>query len=87
MTICIAGLFRWNYAGEKGGQDWGPAALLVSDRMITAGDSQYEPLQQKIAQITPYTTILIAGDYSTHSQALINTAQQVSHHAPRPPTR
>ncbi len=69
MTVCIATLFRWNYATLTDPQP-GIAALVVTDRMITAGDVQYEPQQTKIAEITPYTLLVIAGDYSLHSQAV-----------------
>jgi len=38
--------------------------------MITAGDVQYEPSQTKVAHISPYVLIMIAGDYGVHSEAL-----------------
>jgi 20S proteasome alpha/beta subunit len=41
--------------------------------MITAGDVQYEPQQTKHAHITPKVLLVIAGDYSTHSQAMKRT--------------
>jgi hypothetical protein len=69
LTVCIAGLFRWRY-GEN---DYGRAALTISDRQITAGDIEYEPEAVKICFITPHTLILIAGDYPTHSEALHRT--------------
>ena len=41
--------------------------------MITAGDVQYEPRQTKYARITPKILIVIAGDYSMHSQGIKKT--------------
>jgi len=69
MTVCITTLFQWNYGSRHSARP-APAALVVTDRMITAGDVQYEPQQTKTAQITPHTLLVIAGDYSLHSQAL-----------------
>jgi 20S proteasome alpha/beta subunit len=71
VTVCVAALFAWSYAPVV------RAGLVFSDRMITAGDIQYEPQQKKVAQISPGTLLLIAGDYSVHSQALKNTYQAV----------
>jgi 20S proteasome alpha/beta subunit len=70
MTVCIAALFNWNYTTTPGGANLGPAALVVTDRMITAGDVQYEPAQTKMAHITYRVLLVIAGDYSIHSQAI-----------------
>lgn len=77
VTVCIAALFRFNYALIGSTPDVGTAALTLSDRMVTAGDVQYEPQQLKIAHITPRTIIMIAGEYSVHSQALLATHRQV----------
>ncbi len=70
VTVCIGALFRWNYGRAGQPPDWGMAAITASDRMITAGDMEYEPTQQKVAFITNRTVILIAGDYSVHSEAI-----------------
>jgi 20S proteasome alpha/beta subunit len=75
VTVCIAALFRWNY-GASDNPAYGVAAVTVSDRMITAGDVQYEPEQKKVAFLTPRTFVLIAGDYSTHTQAIYRTAKE-----------
>jgi hypothetical protein len=45
--------------------------------MITAGDVKYEPYLMKIAAITPYMLVLVAGDYSVHSQAIQDTTRAV----------
>jgi hypothetical protein len=76
MTVCVAGIFRWNYAtNEK--PDYGLAAITVSDRMITLGDVEYEPHQLKVGRITPKIMLMIAGDYTVHSQALRITHDHV----------
>jgi 20S proteasome alpha/beta subunit len=71
VTICIAALFRWNY-GTNEQPNWQYAALAISDRMITTGDVTYEPNQTKIAQFTPTTMGLIAGDYSISPERIAN---------------
>src|ERR1700674_1369434 len=77
VTVCVATLFRWNY-GTLEQPQFGPAALVASDRMITAGDIvEYEPRQMKVAKITGRALILIAGDFSLHSQALIDAGKQI----------
>jgi 20S proteasome alpha/beta subunit len=72
VTVCIAALFEWNY-GPKAELERGSAALVLTDRMITAGDVQYEPQQSKLAYVTPAVLLMIAGDYSVHSQAIKKT--------------
>jgi hypothetical protein len=70
MTVCIAALFNWNYGTAEGQFDWGKAAIVASDRMLTSGDIQYEPQQQKLAMAGTRTVVLVAGDISTHSEAI-----------------
>jgi len=72
MTVCVALLFRWNH-GTIQNPDHRPAALIFTDRMITAGDVKYEPSQTKHAQITAKVSLVIAGDYSMHTLALKKT--------------
>ena len=71
MTVCVATLFYWNY-GTLIAPKPGIAAITASDQMITAYDVQYEPMQQKVAYITPKVLLLVAGDYATHSEAIRN---------------
>ena len=68
VTVCIAALFRWPYPNGEG-----YAALAITDRMITFGDVQYEPSQTKVANVTSNIILMIAGDYSVHSQAIRRT--------------
>jgi hypothetical protein len=76
VTVCVTTLFRWNY-GTKENPRFGVAALTASDRMITAGDIQYEPNQMKAADI-PSGLLLIAGDYTVHSEAIRETKRQIA---------
>lgn len=73
VTVCIAGLFNWNYAQPGMPTDWGRVALLLSDRMITAGDVQYEPATPKIIRLAENAVVQFSGDYAIHSQALKDT--------------
>ena len=79
VTVCIAALFNWNYAQAPAPTDFGPAALVMGDRMITAGagDIEYEPNLQKMWFATDHVIVMIAGDYTVHSQALRSTQAQV----------
>jgi hypothetical protein len=77
VTVCIAALCRWNYRSASEPEDWGFVAIAASDRMITSGDVQYEPNQTKVAQMTQRTMLLIAGDYSLHSEAIRATQRQL----------
>ena len=76
MTVCIAAGFLWNHATVGMPTDYRPAAIVATDRMITAGDVKYEPTQRKRAEIFPGTVILVAGDYAYHSAALKATYAQ-----------
>jgi len=50
MTVCVAAIC------ENG------AVMGASDRMLTAGDVQFEPQQSKIRQMTTSIAVMIAGD-------------------------
>jgi 20S proteasome alpha/beta subunit len=77
VTVCIAALCAWNYAKQGDPEDWGLVAITASDRMITFGDVQYEPVQLKLAQMTKQTILLIAGDYSLHSEAIKSAIREL----------
>jgi 20S proteasome alpha/beta subunit len=70
VTVAVATLFRWNYADPGKPDDYGMAALVASDRMITAGDVEYEPDQLKVAYVSTNAIVVIAGQYPVHTQAL-----------------
>jgi len=53
MTVCVAAICHWEEL---------PMVFGASDRMITAGDTEFEPPQSKIYQLTSSIAMLIAGD-------------------------
>jgi len=55
VTVCIAALSRFNEAS---------IVIGASDRMITAGDIEFEPPQTKIIQLTTSIAALTAGESS-----------------------
>jgi 20S proteasome alpha/beta subunit len=77
VTVCIATLFQWNYAAKGEPTKYGVCALVASDRMITAGDVEYEPQQLKVAYISQKAILVIAGQYPTHTQAIQQVAKQL----------
>jgi hypothetical protein len=77
MTVCVAALAAWNYAKPGDPDDWGLVAITASDRMVTFGDVQYEPAQMKLALMGKRALLLIAGDYSLHSEAIKTTQHQI----------
>lgn len=56
MTVCVAAICR------------GDTVIGASDRMITAGDIEFEPQQTKIYQLTTSIAIMVAGDSSIQSE-------------------
>ena len=70
MTVCVVGLCNFNYAPQGKPDDLGVVAIMASDRMITFDDVQYEPDQLKVAQLVNGSVLLIAGDYTLHSEAI-----------------
>lgn len=61
VTVCIGALCRW---GDM------PVVVAASDRMITAGDIQFQPPRTKIYQLTTSIFALTAGDASACSEIL-----------------
>jgi hypothetical protein len=78
VTVCVATIFRWNYAEKGKPRDLGWAALVATDRMITTGDIQYEPFQLKIGSMTTTTLVAVSGDYGIHSEAFRETQKQTN---------
>jgi hypothetical protein len=58
--------------------DFGRAILTASDRMLTAGDIQYEPSQHKTSHLSPTTLLLVAGDMTVHTEALTYTTRDIA---------
>lgn len=76
MTVCVATMFNWNY-GTSERPDIGPAFLTASDRMLTAGEIEYEPAKFKVGFLSKHALLLIAGNYATHSEAVLNVQRQL----------
>ncbi|MBI4468869.1 MAG: hypothetical protein HY650_06045 [Acidobacteria bacterium] len=65
MTVCIAALCT-----EKNQ----PVVIVASDRMLTAGDIEFEPMQSKIYQLGPRLVALTAGDAAVQASVCRDTA-------------
>lgn len=76
MTVCVAAICQWNEVNPK--VPWVPMIVGAADRMLTAGDVQYEPMQAKIQQIAPRFLVMIAGDASVHAGAIQSSAKRAS---------
>jgi hypothetical protein len=83
LTVCLATLFRWNYANLGQPADWQRAAIVASDRLLTVGDVQYEPAKQKVFYL-PKGLIVVADEMELHSQALKELLKGVSGDFRRP---
>ena len=66
MTVCVAAL------AEK------TTLIGVSDRMLTAGDIEFEPAQAKIWVFTPSIVALLAGDTTVQGDILARVQLQVA---------
>lgn len=65
MTVCIAAICD-------------DASIVgASDRMITAGDVEYEPPQTKVVSLTTSIAVMIAGDAALQTEILIGLRDQV----------
>lgn len=71
MTICVAALYNNRQC-----------VLAAADRMLTAGNIQFEPPQPKVAQATSSIAFLLAGD-STTQTVLCNRTQTIIDNAIR----
>lgn len=65
MTVCIAARSF-------------SAVFLVSDRMITAGDIQFEPPVAKITFLTSSIAVMAAGDSAFHSEIMSDVMREVN---------
>lgn len=66
VTVCIAAIYNDN------------SILGVSDRMITAGDIEFEPPQSKILPISNSITVLTAGDSNVQTQLYSSVSAIIS---------
>jgi hypothetical protein len=66
MTVCIAALIPWMYDEQLG-----MAVITASDRMLTAGDIQYEPTNFKVSFLSDTVMLMVAEDMTVQTEALI----------------
>lgn len=67
VTICVAAISQGMIFG-------------ASDRMVTAGDVQFEPSAQKVFGLTSSIAIMIAGDTALQTEILQGLTLEVNHH-------
>jgi 20S proteasome alpha/beta subunit len=75
LTVCVAAIF-----GSSG-------ILGASDRMLTAGDVQFEPQQPKIRPITSSIVVMIAGHSPMQEEILQTVARDVATKIDSEPTK
>ena len=85
MTVCVATLFQWNEAPAGHEPILITSGIIASDRMLTAGDVQYEPAKLKLAQMTPRVITAVAGDYPLHSQTIIDARKLIQNSSDKSP--
>ena len=74
MTVCVAAIC-------------GPGTVFgASDRMLTAGDVQFEPTQPKIWQLTTSIAVMVAGDSSLQVEILQAVGKDVKTRIEAEPT-
>ncbi|MBM3290380.1 MAG: hypothetical protein FJY92_09535, partial [Candidatus Hydrogenedentes bacterium] len=70
MTVCIAAI-----CGNEGGL---PASVIgAADRMLTATDVEFEPLQTKIVTLTSSIALMMAGDAFSQAEIIQRVSEQV----------
>ncbi len=71
MTVCIAAVCQWQ--GK-------PMIVGASDRMLTAGDIEFEPLQAKFYLFTPHIVALVAGSATDQLEICESTLAHIRLH-------
>ena len=69
MTICVAAMCDGPRA---------PCIIGAADRMITAGDIEFEPEQPKINYLTSAISVMVAGDSALQTEIIRRVAQDVT---------
>lgn len=75
VTVCIAVIYNNN------------AILGVADRMLTAGDIEFEPQQPKILSLTKNIVAMTAGDADVQTQLYSKTVAEVNRKIASNPTK
>jgi hypothetical protein len=66
VTVCVAAIFN------------GTSVVGASDRMLTAGDIEFEPQQSKVFQLTSSISVMVAGDSSLQMEIILNVKNEVN---------
>ena len=66
MTVCIAAICGSGYV------------IGAADRMLTAGDIQFQPAQSKVQQITSSVVLMMAGDASLQGEIVQRVLKDVT---------
>jgi hypothetical protein len=66
VTVCVAVIA------------WGNVVMGMSDRMLTAGDVQFQPSSSKIWQITNSIAMMAAGDIGTQTEVFMEVLKRVN---------
>jgi len=74
MTVCIAAIC----VGTNPDQSVGRSVIVASDRMMTAGDTEYEPPRVKICFLRKNILILVAGEFPAHTEAISRVSEAFS---------
>ncbi len=65
MTVCLAAVCRAPTTSK-----YKYAVVCASDRMLTSGDVEYEPQQQKTCELKEGTILFVSGNMQVHSEAI-----------------
>jgi hypothetical protein len=71
MTVCVAAICKSLGSAF-------PTILGASDRMLTAGDIEFEPDRSKIFPLTSSITIMLAGDSAMQLEVMLDVNAQVA---------
>jgi 20S proteasome alpha/beta subunit len=73
MTVGVAALCQWRYPDGQ----HGPCVVVAADRMMTSGNTEYEPEKRKIGVFSQRALILVAGDLAVHSQLIAESTELI----------
>lgn len=83
MTVCVASISQLIIKGKN----LGPIVIGASDRMLTAGNVQFQPQQPKMQQITPAIIVMVAGDMATQAEIYHGMRRDVDERIAAEPAR
>jgi hypothetical protein len=77
MTVCIAVLYAFVKTDDENSPPEHRGVITASDKMISAGDIKYEPPLAKLGFLGGNTIVMVSGDISAHSEAIISTRNAI----------